>query len=332
MRGNESHKSERYQFKLRIIINLVFAIHLTLSLQETASGSSCQTLFSAVESNASFDPRLVKGVIELPDKGVISQEIFDRFSVNEIGRAIIERIRRQEAEFRDVIASVGRPKSVQLDTNSQIILFFHGEYVKSIWKEGFLNQHQVYRSSGHFNREGRLLAEDNFTGINLSNSSSALSLRPKSAFLNILEGSDLSHKFYDVSKRYGGVGAVLKNEVKNRSIWIATDSGEFGSNAGYYTDNFSGRGLAPYRGTFSRKSIPCEPSCHTYYESLVYGKIDFTDVDHFLVADRRLAEAVKPIGKPIYLIYRVERNNRLVFEKGELLYEGNIQSNLDVSK
>jgi len=284
---------------------------------EARAALTCQGIFAENATPVpTLDPRLVQEIVELPDHKEIPQSIYESFPVNEIARAIVQRVRTHELIFKNKINSA-EPKSLNVFNETDIILFFWDAHIESIAEKGFLNLHESHSSEGMYNPAVRRRAEDLFTGIQLGESPQALKLRPKSAFLNIRADIDLAPKKHSITNQYGNIGAVLKPEIKNRALWIDSDSLWF-SQTSYVLNS---RTMIPSRGTFYRDSLPCTSLCRSYYEAVIYGEVGFADVDYFLVTDAGLAKKLKPFGRPVYKLISVFRNDRVVFQKGELLSE-----------
>lgn len=302
----------------RLSAYLAIIVFSSIAIQEARASLTCSQLFAESRaSEAPLDPHLVKDVVDLPDHKEIPQSIYESFPVNEIARAIVQRVRSHEIMFQRKIEST-EPKKIDVFKETDIILFFWETNIESIAANGFLNLHESHSSEALYNPSKRLRAEDLFTGVQLGLSPQALKLRPKSAFLNIRPNIDLVRKEHTIIDQYGNIGAVFKPEVKHRSLWVDSDSLWISQTSLV----MNSRTLIPYRGTFYRDSISCVSLCKNYYEALIYGKIGFDDVDYFLVTDPSLVNRLKPFGRPVYQLIKVFKNNRVIFEKGELLFAG----------
>lgn len=266
---------------------------------------------------------LETGVIHLKDAEQIPSEVYNSYPVNEIARAIVQRVRQQELDYGDSLPG-DLHREVDLMNNADIMIFFWSDDLESILEKGLLNQHLSGKSRGTYSRQMRRDAEDNVTGIKLGEEPQALSLRPKSAFLNIHQEVRLAQKSHIISNQYGNIAAVLKTDVKERAFWTSADSLGVGRCAWDVREGESKtQKLLGARGTFYRHSIRCESACASYYESLIYGTLRVPDdVEYFLVDDLGLVEQLKPLGVPIYRRLRVAEFNRIIFKKGELFYEG----------
>ncbi len=264
-----------------LFVLAVSSANASLTCADLFSSDTEPQIFSSNIAPQALDPRLVNCVVELADKAEIPQAVYDELPVNDIARAIIRRTRNQETKFGGELEA-DQHKSLKVSDETDIVLFFCDTDLTSIGEGGFLNQHLSGKSKGRLDRDFRISGEDNITGIRLGSGSQALRLRPKSAFLNIRPEIDLARKHHVIMSQYGNVGAVMRDEVKERSIWVSSDSLTLGK--GYLGPiDYSGKGLVPFRGTFYRESLPCQSRCVSYYEALVYGEIGIPDVDYFLV-------------------------------------------------
>lgn len=284
----------------------------------TAGGAVATAPLCSESFYSGLDVQLERSVVDLADKQEIPQTIYDQFSTQDIGKAIVSRVRKQEIEFKDMYNDETQNKKIDFRNETDIILFFWSQNIDSIRQSGFLNQHELGASKGELNPGGRKVVEDHYVGLQMGYGSQAKTLRPKSAFLNIRAAIDLVKKTHEMTTQYGDIGAVFKSDLKDRALWSTDDS----LGIGMKKLAAPGGDLVSWRGTFDRGSIPLNNMYGSYYEALVYGRLTFDDVDYFLVVDPAAVEGLKPLGKPIYAAKRTFRNNRVVFEKGVLLFGG----------
>jgi hypothetical protein len=299
---------------------IIAALLMPLSPAAAAPGICSAALNEelAIETSQIHNQKLFAEIEQLSDRGRIPERLYREYSVNDIGRAIVSRIKNQEKKHLSTLEK----KDVPFDLNNEtdIILFFPSENFSSIQEQGFLNQHLTNTSRGVLNKYKRMSVEDSYTGVSLGINQNALRLRPKSAFLNIRTKVDLHEKRIDPSMYYGNIGAVLKQEVRDRATWTSGDSlNIYHYGQVYYHDFLTG---LTFRGSFDRPGLPDESLDSCYYEAQIYGDINFEDVDYFLVTDKNLASILKPTGKPVYLLQSVYRNQRFVFTKGKMLSTG----------
>jgi hypothetical protein len=304
----------------KYLYNFIFFLFATFAgLNANGTDSSCASLLQVTKSSTSLNPKLVDYILNLNDNANISQQIYDDFSVDDIARAIVLRIAKLELEHSEVFANKMGNIPFDLKKDSEIILFFGNKDFDSILEKGFLNQHQTGTSRGHYDPSIRSRIEDLVAGLNLGLSEDALRLRPKSAFLNIPVDIDL-HEKISSPLNYGNIGAVMKSSVYDRATWTSGDSVNVYYRLGDSKEDIQ-TGLT-VRGTFDRKSLPNFSNDYHYYEAQIFGKIDFNDISHFLVADEDKISQLIQLKKPIYQAKEIRRNKRVVFMKGQLLYAG----------
>ncbi|MGE4130761.1 MAG: hypothetical protein AB7F86_03940 [Bdellovibrionales bacterium] len=293
---------------------------LMLSPWAWAHGGICtKALVGGVTLEAPEIPTLLLQTMKaLPAESEIPSHVYQKYSIDDIARAIVSEIQLDEIQHKDKVAEKS-PVPVDLMNEADIILFFWNADIDSIESKGFLNQHLSGKSKGTYNPSYRKAAEDYFTGFRMGGSLASMHLRPKSAFVNIRANKKLAAMGHEIVSQYGNIGAVLKPELKWRSMWTAGDSLGIG---GYSTKAPDRRAMLPARGTYLRGSIPGQPSSSSYYEALIYGKVSFQDVDYFLVTHGAFAPALKKFGRPIYLGVKGSVHGRTVFNKGSLLFAG----------
>ena len=290
----------------------------------SAAGPSCFRIFTSTPSEWQRENKLAEDLFIVGNNQTISAEIYERFSVNEIARSIVKSVFEEEKKL-------GKPNgqnqrvAVDLRSGSDLLLFFHDDVLNSIEKYGFLNQHQTGTSNGLYKPMVRRTAEDDLLGIKMGDSSQAFKLRPKSAFLNIHADVVVGERMKRVELQYGKVAAVMKQEVKDRALWTTYCS----LDSGYQVSaekGISPQALTRLRGTFDSQWIPTTSyyrgNDQAFYEALIYGEIGPQDVDYFLVSSRWYAKDLKKFKKPIYLLKPQKKYNRVIYEKGALLYSG----------
>ncbi len=268
----------------------------------------------------------------LPSNAEIPANVYSRFDVNDIANAIVKRVKREESQNLDVLSSPRHVK-INLQRDTDIMLFFWSEDLASINEKGFLNLHQAKKSRGIFNYSTRMQAEDINTGLTLGASQEALDLRPKSALLNVRVDVGLGNRQHPVLNHFGNIAAVMKPNIRERSLWMNTDSFFLAGN-GFGPP--SRAELIERRGSFDRETLPGpQVGGISYFETFIYGKVGMKDVDYFLVFDPSLVEILKPLRKPIYLgaprvletfandqFGQLSLMRREIFEKKQLLFSG----------
>lgn len=281
------------------------------------AASSCDQIFSSPASE------LVQKIELLNDHQKISADIFKSYEVNDIAKALVSRIHQQELAF-----NLGLPEvKLDLKKNTDIILFFDRINLASVSENGFLNQHQILKSNSFYTPTLRKRVENTLAGLDLGASPEALQLRPKFAFLNIREPMELADKKDYIERDYGAIGAVLKNEIKERSTWATADTNMIVMrNIGYGARPLE---MRKHHGTFEREGFPMTSLDRSYYEAQVFGRLTFSDVEYFLVGNAVDAVHLQTIGKPIYLLRAESIHNRIIYKKGDLLFAGKKKITLD---
>lgn len=310
-----------FKFTLSVAFGLILSICLTAMPSYASRAKTCLSVF-ATQMN-SLD-------IQIRYNDRISPRIFEHMSSDDLAREVVQWVRFREMKE---IFKHSEYQRIDLMKNSQIVLFFHGEDSASIQKRGFLNQYQSGKSSGWM-RDKEI--EDGFLGLRIPRTSdpNVLKFRPKSAFLNISAPVELAHYRGVVSDRYGNVGAVLKDDVKQRSLWSSHDSAVIG---GFYPEFLRApeqeSSLHSERGTFDRGFFPrnardeSRPSGSVpYAEAQIYGELTVEDVDHFVVFSADSITEVARFGKPIYLVSWKIEQGRDQIDYIRLLQEGRAPS------
>jgi hypothetical protein len=216
-------------------------------------------------------------------------------------QTIVQSIRNSDSKLEAPAHSV----PVDFEKDSDIVIFFHPKDAAKIEEKGFLSQHESKQSSGHLGIELRSNVEDAITGMELD-SFGALKIRPKSALV-IGTGSLAGVvSAYNASSLYGGSGAVLKPQVKERAIWTYGDSLQVGQEIMH--GRVKPEVVPLVRGTFDRKwmalkeSLPETRREPEFVEALIFGELTLDDVDHFVVQYESSADALMGFGKPIFLV------------------------------
>lgn len=249
----------------------------------------------------------------------IPKSLFNRLSTEELSLAIVRRVGEDNRRFMDAGSVSYKPIDLQKDTD--IILFFKSQDIPNIAEMGFKSVHSTkknFMSLVTSNLKdyiaGRTDAENVYTSLLIGSSEKSNLIRPKSAFLNIRSNEDLGIKTIDAKLVYGDIGAVLKPEVKTRSTWTAGDSLDI-----YGLHENQSPSSLMYQGVFSDKQIAIHPKDQSYYEAQVYGELQIKDVDYFLVKHQRQQKELERFGKPIYLIKTEVINGRFTYKKGAQL-------------
>ncbi len=275
----------------------------------------------AVPSTVGSVPRAVGGIQEIRALKTTSHDGFPRlplgfekrFDLKDVAENVVQRSVDEYAK-----AAQGTPQKegtkVDLWTEPEIQILFPSESLSTILKEGFLNQHQTEVSRGTYDPYERLLVESQMAQIHFDGeferadfADPRLSLLPKYGLLALPPGRHPEILPDEDVGRYGDAVAVLKNEVKRRSTWTATDSkdrwGRIEPSA------LTGPAQIPHGLT-------------RYLEAQVWGPLDLRDVQEFRVspsAPRHVLRLLQETGIPIYLYEPAKKVQR---DRYELLHPG----------
>lgn len=298
---------------------LVTGACLFLASPEASANYRCSALFSPSTS-------LETTIESLDYMAPIPARTLRDYSSKDIARAMVSWVRRNEPK------TIDRNQFAEIDLmrESQIVLFFHTRSLSAIASQGFLNMFQTKSTSGGLRK---MEEEDRLLGLTLPETGPGLSLRPKSAFLNISAQADISpsHRIALAMEQYGPIGAVMNQAVKARSLWVPLDAMGLGIS---HSKIKSKSELNKDRGTFMSRRFPKHPVDRVFWpdpplphrlntpEALIYGSLGFGDVDHFVVARREIASALQQFGKPVFLISERETNGRHQMHYDELLIKG----------
>ena len=295
--------------------DMLFSVFLILGHWGWGADLSCHHLFLKESSLYSLQALEFK-ILQLQPYQKISKSLYNYYTVNQVAKSLIHRLHQQEVDLKASEHEV----ITDLSKNSEIIIFFRPEDFSSIHEQGFLNQHQIQKSNGFFTPKLRKRVENTLADLDLGYSDLALQLRPKFAFLNLTEPVEFNKKEYAVDTDYGRIAAVLKQEIKQRATWTSSDSNWLIMHGiGYEKDSSI---VKQHLGTFSRGSFPKDGIDNSYNEAQIWGSLDVTDVDYFLISQLDDLVRLKPVGKPIYRRVKQHVYGRDIYTKGELLFAG----------
>ena len=135
---------------------LTFAFAMSVVLASTAGEAAprCEQIFDLPSAE------LVQKMQALNPYLKVSYDFYQAYEVNDIAKALIARIHKQETEFQLEISEV----KLNLQKNSDIILFFSVTNISSILQKGFLNQHQTQLSGGYLTPVLRRRVENTLAG------------------------------------------------------------------------------------------------------------------------------------------------------------------------
>lgn len=305
-------------YKLHISLFALFALNLS-----AFAGSGCKDLFNDFIKETKVSKKSRSSKIPL--------DWYKDYSSETIGELIAKRLHR-ESEFQNESLNVKdgfdyRAKGVKM------ALAIRDNDLREVLNEGvFLNMHQTGRTNGESLISQRVAQENQLSTLELGDDSQAeiakdisakiKEVRPKSAYLFL---GDIKESKYlgetNVRMQYGDVFAVLKNHIKDRSLFTQHDS--LASGKAY---SFDIKPEAP---------LPATPDMmgdySAYYEALVFGRLGTDDVDYWLydVSDMGKAEMRELIesegttlhkllkaGMKVYKAKHVNNNGRREVVKG----------------
>jgi len=233
------------------------------------------------------------------------------YSSQEIARALVKRLHIKETEWRKTNSIGGeQSKEIDLQKDTEILLFFSPADILFISQNGFLNFHQTNTTKGSSRSKS---LDDQFLGIVIPREARGDELRSKSAYLNVRLNIDIGAGHLELHKQYGPIAAKMKNHVKNQSLIVNDDSLAI-------SEYFKFPDIFRHATTFYSHHLPLASiALHDYIEVLIFGKIDLSDVEYFLVLDNSLnanqMKTLKNTGKLIYKMNVTRRQNRFVYHK-----------------
>jgi len=307
------------------------------------------------------------------DRGIYVYKMGEKYPLKSIAEALVQRRRT-----RELVADTKKdPKDyIEVDLldpkKANIILFFsHNDDIQSMAANGIYEINQMYQKAGMHGKVTNsandlakyrsqisglavdtelsgLYDEDRFKPETKSKEEKIrlLSIHPKSALLNLKVVYPGSENYLNRAEAYGAIGAVLKEQVKSRSVWASDDTltmlrnpfetARDGLNRNYEKEKFEDKlhqdALDLNLGTFTKRAhLPkkgygeifgLEPSHQNWYrETLIYGPLEPTDIDHFLInsvwVSPQVLESLKLFNVPIY---EIKKTKDRIFEAGALLY------------
>jgi hypothetical protein len=279
-------------------------------------------------------------------------KIWEKYSLDQIIHAAISNREKREAATEPKLNKEDYFELNLKDPNvAETILFFKKTNdIETYVKAGILNIQQTLNSNSlniqiqPRNEVMKAAIDMNITmdamrgktrdnyAITKSEFLHRLSLYPKSAFLNIKTNDQRIGYSGGTVLSYGTIGAVLKNEVKSRSIWASDDTLKMLHNPFYvnrglswdskleaeenkkYADLLDGhlgvfkeKALVPKRGYARMSGAVRMDSSTDYGEVLIFGPIDVQDIDHLIITidktkfiEPEVLERLKLFKKDIY--------------------------------
>ncbi len=298
---------------MRHFLLILFSLFLAVAQLEAAKplANVCTAALSKSDSQKEVD----QIVAELDGRRKVPEKFFTKYSLESIAKALVKRQKGKGRAYRTV--------KVNMRKSSQVMLFFEPKNINRISRHGFLNMYQSLTTNGFNLAEKRLKLEDKLFDIQLGTSDAAKYLRPKYAFLNFDIGQYVGSRRSSVRQQYGSVAAVMKEKVKDRSVWVAGDSFQLLSKyfdyptemqrvSGTFDDNLYPKGPGE---PWTRQPDPLDVGA--YDEVMILGHVDLEDVDYFLASTQAEALQLKKLGKDVYELVEEHRNARIYYTRGK---------------
>lgn len=238
----------------------------------------------------------------------ISDELLEKYGVNEIAEELVERLRQNSRNHRPQEERVP-----EILSNSDLQIWLEEKNIASVVKtQKVLNVHQAntIRSEkylkGRFARENMMLGAMLYTGPErLDAASKIAALFPKYAILDIPSDIDIGRQNIG-GTNYGDFAFVLKDAVKRRTTWAEDDS----------YDGFVR--VKPLEDTFLRRKGE-----RPYLEAQIWGEVGLKDIDYVLVPEDvkpETLEALKTLNIPVWSWKEIKVSGRIRNSKNRLLF------------
>lgn len=268
----------------------------------------CVVLILSFQSLKAFG-HPVEEILSLRDGMRVEESILDRYDSKSIAESLVLRKIRHDG-------SLSEDGKYDFGRDTEIHLYFDSNNINGIKKLGFLNIFQMAERNRKNNRPlstipgyvARAKIESRAAGIDFTITDDGPyekklgAIRPKSAAL-FIPWNDNFGVLHSGLAGYGDVVAVLKNDVKKRALWTNGDSLEMLRDPKISVHTFNFKSNTP-------------SSAYGYYEALIFGEIDASDVQEFRVPqhfDSQKLENLKQFGLPIYEYKEID--NRFVSEQ-----------------
>jgi hypothetical protein len=238
-------------------------------------------------------------------------------------------VRNIDRRYKKPILDPSNAIPIDLISASKIMIFFNENDSQSVVQKGILNLHQTRAGAfggdsdenyhPNYTPEERGRFEDSVAGRKLGDPS----LYPKYGIVSIHDkewikfvlkegifSSDNSLYQYDC---YGGIIAVLNEEVKARTTFTTSDSLD-----SFNLTDLKGRDLSKIK-TWAKNSVRCayQEKCifpknyqyGTYIEAQVWGAVSLNDIAYFMVstffeseksAQKKTIRILKSSGLPVF--------------------------------
>lgn len=272
---------------------------------------------------------LISDIIDKQFREPISRSTYEKYSTKKIAESLVARFTKA---YRFLIQPKDLTPTYDLYHNTSVMMAIHANDFPSILEKGFLNQHQLGKTSGVYTPTNRGLTEDTLIGANISGILSdekhlarSNFLRPKYAYLFF----DVAHQGIArswVQDRYGEVFVKFKDQIKRRSTFTNGDSlDHVGINLQRpQTQGFTIDTFYTLKKDSSFKNLG-------FYEAQIWGELNADDINYLLVGcfngipsnQLQIIEALKKAKKniPVYTCESFWSGGRwLRWIPGEQLY------------
>jgi hypothetical protein len=262
-----------------------------------------------------FSPRshfgvadLVPEVMNLTEKQIVPPEVYDKYDSVRIALTLNYKMYK---DYEEEKSRASLHPSYDFLDGTELQLVIPEKVLGKVLENGILNQHQTHTSSAALGGSERALAEDKFLGYHLEShygedkTGVANQIRPKYALLGLQAGIPNDTPIADTqtgpgyAHNYGNIVVVFNNEVKDRTTFTMMDSLKGVNSVAAKWDRVR---TLRYK---SDQSLAGESG--EYVEAQIWGKLDASDINHFLVNCPRFAEVspaamkmLKASGKPVY--------------------------------
>ena len=160
-----SIKSQKNIYRSVFILNIYFL----LIAQSCKSRTYNQNPSAAVKSNKSNCSESLLNLEKLPLRAKFEVALVENCSSSQVAESLVKR-RAALGVTNDTVSKKESFKGTDFlfSQNTSPMLFFKSSFLKSILKDGFLNQHQTNTSAGTLNFDKRFETESALMGIEFS--------------------------------------------------------------------------------------------------------------------------------------------------------------------
>lgn len=273
--------------------------------------SSDVLAYSQAEVSSKFGVKLIPEVVRMPSGSPIPASILDNYDDRTIAESMIFRL---HANYDDIRPGYRIGNQRWLD-ESILGMRFPDNLIDKIAAAGFLNQHQTKTTGGSTRLDLRLKCEQVLLDLALESTTGAGKLiLPKYSWLSLNNDVALGEKYNDAAQ-YGNWIAVFRKEVKLRSTLTYDDSLNKVVDGSFRHDN-----RRTYQSTFYTTDAYAIKGA--YLEAQIWGSVDFSDVERFLIDQSSAPASLTRYGIPVST-YSVQKDaDRYNIVIGRTLYAG----------